>query len=170
MFSRKCKVPLKDRRQTKRSARAPQQFRQSFADYCKIFYSKTPSSWAEETRGRRSVGGHKRSASWGSAEHLREASTLIANQFFLTHTHILYLIEKKAALRAKLITFLFQTESFFSPLCPQVAKLRHQLQKRSRHAPPSGGCEPPSQHLPAGHAAGTTQVAQCSFLLLGRVS
>uniref|UniRef100_A0A672HA92 Family with sequence similarity 117 member Aa n=1 Tax=Salarias fasciatus TaxID=181472 RepID=A0A672HA92_SALFA len=67
----------------------------------------TPSSWAEETRGRRSVGGHKRSASWGSAEHLRE-----------------------------------------------VAKLRHQLQKRSRHAPPSAGCEHP---LPTGHAAGITQ-------------
>uniref|UniRef100_A0A667Z6Y3 Family with sequence similarity 117 member A n=1 Tax=Myripristis murdjan TaxID=586833 RepID=A0A667Z6Y3_9TELE len=39
--------------------------------------TQTPSSWAEETRGRRSIGGHKRSASWGSAEHLREASTLI---------------------------------------------------------------------------------------------
>uniref|UniRef100_A0A3B4G5J1 Family with sequence similarity 117 member A n=1 Tax=Pundamilia nyererei TaxID=303518 RepID=A0A3B4G5J1_9CICH len=36
--------------------------------------TQTPSSWAEETRGRRSAGGHKRSASWGSAEHLREAS------------------------------------------------------------------------------------------------
>lgn len=36
--------------------------------------SKTPSSWAKETRGRRSSSGHKRSASWGSAEHLREAS------------------------------------------------------------------------------------------------
>ncbi|XP_005468999.1 protein FAM117A isoform X3 [Oreochromis niloticus] len=70
----------------------------------------TPSSWAEETRGRRSAGGHKRSASWGSAEHLRE-----------------------------------------------VAKLRHQLQKRSRHAPPSAGCELPHHPLPAGHAAGVTQ-------------
>lgn len=39
-----------------------------------FFFFKTPSSWAEETRGRRSAGGHKRSASWGSAEHLREAS------------------------------------------------------------------------------------------------
>ncbi|XP_068606521.1 protein FAM117A isoform X2 [Brachionichthys hirsutus] len=55
----------------------------------------TPSSWSEETRGRRSGGGHKRSASWGSAEHLKE-----------------------------------------------VAKLRHQLQKRSRHAPPPVGHEP----------------------------
>uniref|UniRef100_A0A8D3DWW1 Family with sequence similarity 117 member A n=1 Tax=Scophthalmus maximus TaxID=52904 RepID=A0A8D3DWW1_SCOMX len=36
--------------------------------------TQTPSSWAEETQGRRGVGGHKRSASWGSAEHLREAS------------------------------------------------------------------------------------------------
>uniref|UniRef100_A0A7N6B1X0 Family with sequence similarity 117 member Aa n=1 Tax=Anabas testudineus TaxID=64144 RepID=A0A7N6B1X0_ANATE len=39
--------------------------------------TQTPSSWAEETRGRRSVGGHKRSASWGSAEHLREASVSV---------------------------------------------------------------------------------------------
>uniref|UniRef100_A0A8D3ALV8 Family with sequence similarity 117 member A n=1 Tax=Scophthalmus maximus TaxID=52904 RepID=A0A8D3ALV8_SCOMX len=73
----------------------------------------TPSSWAEETQGRRGVGGHKRSASWGSAEHLRE-----------------------------------------------VAKLRHQLQKRSRHVPPSaaaGGHELPHQPLPAGHAEGITQ-------------
>lgn len=46
-----------------------------YSPNCVIFVSKTPSSWAEETRGRRSVGGHKRSASWGSAEHLREAST-----------------------------------------------------------------------------------------------
>nr|XP_046186033.1 protein FAM117A-like [Oncorhynchus gorbuscha] len=61
--------------------------------------TQTPSSWAEETRGRRSVGGHKRSASWGSAEHLRD-----------------------------------------------VVKLKHQLQKRSRHAPPSGGYERP--HTP----------------------
>uniref|UniRef100_UPI003AAC6C44 protein FAM117A n=1 Tax=Centroberyx gerrardi TaxID=166262 RepID=UPI003AAC6C44 len=72
--------------------------------------TQTPSSWAEETRGRRSVGGHKRSASWGSAEHLRE-----------------------------------------------VAKLRHQLQKRSRHAPPPAGYELPHHPLPAGHAAGITQ-------------
>ncbi|KAE8283483.1 Protein FAM117A [Larimichthys crocea] len=70
----------------------------------------TPSSWAEETRGRRSGSRHKRSASWGSAEHLRE-----------------------------------------------VAKLRHQLQKRSRHAPPSAGYELPHHPLPAGHAAGITQ-------------
>uniref|UniRef100_A0A3B4A3T0 Uncharacterized protein n=1 Tax=Periophthalmus magnuspinnatus TaxID=409849 RepID=A0A3B4A3T0_9GOBI len=34
--------------------------------------TQTPSSWAEETRGRRSASGHKRSASWGSGEHLRE--------------------------------------------------------------------------------------------------
>ncbi|XP_072225219.1 protein FAM117A [Leuresthes tenuis] len=72
--------------------------------------TQTPSSWAEETRGRRSVGGHKRSASWGSAEHLRE-----------------------------------------------VAKLRHQLQKRSRHALPSAGDELSHNALPAGHAAGITQ-------------
>ncbi|KTF85244.1 hypothetical protein cypCar_00016323 [Cyprinus carpio] len=36
----------------------------------------TPSSWIEETRGRRGGGGHKRSASWGSAEHLREVAKL----------------------------------------------------------------------------------------------
>uniref|UniRef100_A0A8C5HJC9 Protein FAM117A-like n=1 Tax=Gouania willdenowi TaxID=441366 RepID=A0A8C5HJC9_GOUWI len=39
--------------------------------------TQTPSSWAEETRGRRSVGGHKRSASCGSAEHLRETMPLM---------------------------------------------------------------------------------------------
>ncbi|XP_046893686.1 protein FAM117A isoform X1 [Hypomesus transpacificus] len=72
--------------------------------------TQTPSSWAEETRGRRSIGGHKRSASWGSAEHLRE-----------------------------------------------VATLRHQLQKRSRHAPPSGGCERPHHPVPGGPVPGFTQ-------------
>nr|XP_040046609.1 protein FAM117A isoform X1 [Gasterosteus aculeatus aculeatus] len=75
-----------------------------------FFSPKTPSSWTEETRGRRSAGGHKRSASWGSAEHLRE-----------------------------------------------VAKLRNQLQKRSRHVPPPAGHEPPHHPLSAGHAAGITQ-------------
>ncbi|XP_060945543.1 protein FAM117A isoform X2 [Limanda limanda] len=39
--------------------------------------TQTPSSWAEESQGRRSAGGHKRSASWGSAEHLREATPLM---------------------------------------------------------------------------------------------
>ncbi|XP_075998778.1 protein FAM117A [Genypterus blacodes] len=72
--------------------------------------TQTPSSWAEETRGRRSAGGHKRSASWGSAEHLRE-----------------------------------------------VAKLRNQLQKRSRPAAPSAAYECPHHPQPAGHAAGITQ-------------
>ncbi|XP_034449768.1 protein FAM117A isoform X2 [Hippoglossus hippoglossus] len=73
--------------------------------------TQTPSSWAEESQGRRSAGGHKRSASWGSAEHLRE-----------------------------------------------VAKLRHQLQKRSRHAPPSAaGHGLPHPPVPAGHAAGVVQ-------------
>ncbi|XP_062389092.1 protein FAM117A isoform X2 [Sardina pilchardus] len=70
----------------------------------------TPSSWAEEGRGRRGGGGHKRSASWGSAEHLRE-----------------------------------------------VAKLRHSLQKRFRHAPPAGSSERPSHPLPGTHAPGATQ-------------
>nr|XP_055050391.1 protein FAM117A isoform X1 [Misgurnus anguillicaudatus] len=38
--------------------------------------TQTPSSWIGETRGRRGGGGHKRSASWGSAEHLREVAKL----------------------------------------------------------------------------------------------
>uniref|UniRef100_A0A8C7ISE0 Family with sequence similarity 117 member A n=1 Tax=Oncorhynchus kisutch TaxID=8019 RepID=A0A8C7ISE0_ONCKI len=80
-------------------------------------YFQTPSSWAEETRGRRSVGGHKRSASWGSAEHLRD-----------------------------------------------VVKLKHQLQKRSRHAPPSGGYERPHHPLPGGHVPGATQTVPLSRL------
>lgn len=87
--------------------------------------TQTPSSWAEETRGRRSAGGHKRSASWGSAEHLRE-----------------------------------------------VAKLRQQLQKRSRHAAPPAGCDLPPHHhhhhahhpLPSGHAAGITQTTPLNRL------
>ncbi|KAM9783862.1 protein FAM117A isoform X1 [Syngnathus typhle] len=70
--------------------------------------TQTPFCWAEETRARRSLGGHKRSASWGSAEHLKE-----------------------------------------------VAKLRQQLQKRSRHAAPSApGYE--AWHRPP--TAGVTQV------------
>ncbi|CAL8304360.1 unnamed protein product [Merluccius merluccius] len=74
--------------------------------------TQTPSSWSEDTRGKRSLGGHKHSASWGSAEHLRE-----------------------------------------------VAKLRHQLQKRSRHVAPSVGCQHHQHHQPplAGQAAGITQ-------------
>ncbi|XP_074553063.1 protein FAM117A [Halichoeres trimaculatus] len=73
--------------------------------------TQTPSSWADETRGRRTASGHKRSASWGSAEHLRE-----------------------------------------------VAKLRHQLQKRSRHAPPPAGHELTHHHpLPAGHSVSVSQ-------------
>ncbi|XP_012681405.2 protein FAM117A isoform X1 [Clupea harengus] len=72
--------------------------------------TQTPSSWAEDSRGRRGGGGHKRSASWGSAEHLRE-----------------------------------------------VAKLRHSLQKRSRHAPPAGSSERPAHPLPGNHAPGATQ-------------
>ncbi|KAM4535371.1 protein FAM117A isoform 1-T1 [Fundulus diaphanus] len=38
--------------------------------------TQTPCSWTEETQGRKSVGGHKRSASWGSAEHLKEVAKL----------------------------------------------------------------------------------------------
>ncbi|GAA6100690.1 protein FAM117A [Tachysurus ichikawai] len=74
--------------------------------------TQTPSSWTEETRGRRGGVGHKRSASWGSAEHLRE-----------------------------------------------VAKLRHSLQKRSRHAPPSTGYERLHQPSPTihTHMPGATQ-------------
>ncbi|XP_017308131.1 protein FAM117A isoform X1 [Ictalurus punctatus] len=74
--------------------------------------TQTPSSWTEETRGRRGGVGHKRSASWGSAEHLRE-----------------------------------------------VAKLRHSLQKRSRHAPPPAGYERLHQPSPTihTHMPGATQ-------------
>ncbi|MBN3312039.1 F117A protein, partial [Atractosteus spatula] len=38
--------------------------------------TQTPSSWSEDLPGRRSSGVHKRSASWGSAEHLREIAKL----------------------------------------------------------------------------------------------
>ncbi|XP_076853121.1 protein FAM117A [Brachyhypopomus gauderio] len=74
--------------------------------------TQTPSFWMEETRRRRGGVGHKRSASWGSAEHLRE-----------------------------------------------VAKLRHSLQKRSRHGAPSAGCERPHQAMAAvsTHTPGSTQ-------------
>ncbi|XP_077475888.1 protein FAM117A [Stigmatopora argus] len=72
----------------------------------------TPSCSSEETQSRRSLGGHKRPASWGSAEHLKE-----------------------------------------------VAKLRQQLQKRSRHAAPSAaGCG-------SSHHALTTGVTQTSPLV-----
>uniref|UniRef100_A0A8C1NCG4 Family with sequence similarity 117 member Aa n=1 Tax=Cyprinus carpio TaxID=7962 RepID=A0A8C1NCG4_CYPCA len=50
--------------------------------------TQTPSSWIEETRGRRGVGGHKRSASWGSAEHLREATRRKQNKQTDSHKHI----------------------------------------------------------------------------------
>uniref|UniRef100_A0A8C3G318 Family with sequence similarity 117 member A n=1 Tax=Cyclopterus lumpus TaxID=8103 RepID=A0A8C3G318_CYCLU len=45
--------------------------------------TQTPSSWAEETRGRRSSGGHKRSASWGtflffSLAHARHSTLPLA--------------------------------------------------------------------------------------------
>ncbi|XP_063079485.1 protein FAM117A [Engraulis encrasicolus] len=79
--------------------------------------TQTPSSWAEESRGRRGGGGHKRSASWGSAEHLRE-----------------------------------------------VAKLRHSLQKRFRHAPPAGNTERPSHPLPGNHATQTAPQTTLSRL------
>ncbi|KAG5854790.1 hypothetical protein ANANG_G00041480 [Anguilla anguilla] len=38
--------------------------------------TQTPSSWTEEVQGKRAGGVHKRSASWGSAEHLREIAKL----------------------------------------------------------------------------------------------
>ncbi|KAK3553109.1 hypothetical protein QTP86_031686 [Hemibagrus guttatus] len=85
--------------------------------------TQTPSSWTEETRGRRGGVGHKRSASWGSAEHLRE-----------------------------------------------VAKLRHSLQKRSRHAPLPAGYE--RLHQPSStihtHMPGATQTI--SLLPLSRLA
>ncbi|XP_036391346.1 protein FAM117A-like [Megalops cyprinoides] len=73
--------------------------------------TQTPTSWSEEEQGRRVGGGHKRSASWGSAEHLRE-----------------------------------------------IAKLKHQLQQRSKHSS-RGGRERDRHHppLPGGHSPGTTQ-------------
>lgn len=52
-----------------------------------------------------------------------------------------------------------EPSSTVSLLCPQVAKLRHQLQKRSRHAPPTAGYELSQPPLPARQAAGITQVA-----------
>lgn len=57
--------------------------------------SQTPSSWAEETRGRRSASGHKRSASWGSAEHLREASDVPANKWNTPPLYITFFWTKK---------------------------------------------------------------------------
>ncbi|KAM9457442.1 protein FAM117A isoform 1-T3 [Clarias gariepinus] len=87
--------------------------------------TQTPSSWTEETRGRRGGAGHKRSASWGSAEHLRE-----------------------------------------------VAKLRHSLQKRSRHAPPVAVHERLHQHQASSnihtHMPGATQTI--SLLPLSRLA
>lgn len=76
--------------------------------------TQTPSTWSDESRGRRAGAGHKRSASWGSAEHLKD-----------------------------------------------IAKLKHHLQKRSKHGVPSGHGRDPQQQQqhppPAGHALGATQ-------------
>ncbi|XP_035254302.1 protein FAM117A-like [Anguilla anguilla] len=76
--------------------------------------TQTPSTWSDESRGRRAGVGHKRSASWGSAEHLKD-----------------------------------------------IAKLKHHLQKRSKHGVPSGHGRDPQQQQqhppPAGHALGATQ-------------
>ncbi|KAM4623325.1 protein FAM117A-like [Polymixia lowei] len=38
--------------------------------------TQTPDSWSDRAQGRRGGSGHKRSASWGSAEHLREIAQL----------------------------------------------------------------------------------------------
>ncbi|KAJ8389974.1 hypothetical protein AAFF_G00112590 [Aldrovandia affinis] len=38
--------------------------------------TQTPSTWSEESRGRRAGVGHKRSASWGSVEHLKEITKI----------------------------------------------------------------------------------------------
>ncbi|KAM3860045.1 protein FAM117A-like [Diretmus argenteus] len=38
--------------------------------------TQTPESWSDRSQSRRSGSGHKRSASWGSAEHLREIAKL----------------------------------------------------------------------------------------------
>ncbi|XP_051904151.1 protein FAM117A isoform X2 [Hippocampus zosterae] len=79
--------------------------------------TQTPSCWAEEKQARRSFGGHKRSASWGSAEHLKE-----------------------------------------------VAKLRQQLQKRSRHAAPSAPGYEPSHHPLTAGATQTSPLVPLSRL------
>lgn len=55
--------------------------------------------------------------------------------------------------------FLFRRPETVPLLCPQVAKLRHQLQKRSRHAPPTPGYELPQPPPAVRHAAGVAQVA-----------
>lgn len=44
--------------------------------------TQTPDSWSDEASNRKGSEGHKRSASWGSAEHLQEACNT------LTPTHI----------------------------------------------------------------------------------
>lgn len=144
-----------------------------------FFSPKTPSSWTEETRGRRSAGGHKRSASWGSAEHLREASGhLSLNQISgfppdtrtLRSAPFLWCCTTQSEYTGGAASERFQNESscllnppFAPPSVPQVAKLRNQLQKRSRHVPPPAGHEPPHHPLSAGHAAGITQVARVLF-------
>ncbi|XP_026207839.1 protein FAM117A-like [Anabas testudineus] len=38
--------------------------------------TQTPDSWSDKSQSRRGSGSHKRSASWGSAEHLREIAKL----------------------------------------------------------------------------------------------
>ncbi|KAF3704429.1 Protein FAM117A [Channa argus] len=43
---------------------------------CKDKATQTPDSWSEKTQSRRGTSIHKRSASWGSAEHLREIAKL----------------------------------------------------------------------------------------------
>ncbi|XP_036409445.1 protein FAM117A-like [Megalops cyprinoides] len=73
--------------------------------------TQTPSTWSEESRGRRGGVGHKRSASWGSAEHLKE-----------------------------------------------IAKLKHHLQKRSKHTVQGGYERDHHQNpLPGGYVPGSTQ-------------
>ncbi|XP_043959245.1 glucocorticoid-induced transcript 1 protein-like [Gambusia affinis] len=43
---------------------------------CKDKSTQTPESWVEKSRSRRASNSHRRSASWGSAEHLREITKL----------------------------------------------------------------------------------------------
>ncbi|XP_054914042.1 glucocorticoid-induced transcript 1 protein-like [Poeciliopsis prolifica] len=43
---------------------------------CKDKSTQTPESWVEKSRSSRASGSHRRSASWGSAEHLREIAKL----------------------------------------------------------------------------------------------
>lgn len=46
----------------------------SFSSYCCVLPPQTPDSWTDKSQNRRGSSSHKRSASWGSAENLREVN------------------------------------------------------------------------------------------------